>query len=138
MQLQLVFDSLIKRPFNEMGSIEGKSLVTPAFFVLKTHVGIKLLITCSCDAFSIKCHLLFFLTVYLNFTTARLTSMLVSVSLVSKSSGITRSEIKSPVLCISSWYFGEFCGVCGIALMVLDISRTFVKVSIIAKVVSVA
>ncbi len=39
---------------------------------------------------------------------------------------------------MSSWYFGEFGGVCGSALIVRDISLTLVKVSIIAKVVSVA
>ena len=44
----------------------------------------------------------FFLTVYLNLTTAKLTSILASVSEYSKSSGTTNSEISSPVLCINS------------------------------------
>ena len=77
-----------------------------------------------------------FLTVCLSFKTAKLSSIVVSLSL-EKSPSSKTSVINSPLLCKKLFFsFSSF--IIDNSLIVLDNSRIFEKVSIIAIVVSVA
>ena len=78
----------------------------------------------------------FFLMVCLNFSTAKLSSIVVSLSEVCRSLS-NNSEIISPLFCIKDCYF-SFSGFEDSSLTACVSSLTLAKVSMMAKVVSLA